>query len=477
MSRHSVIAVLRQLVGIFFSESVAHALRGSVLVAVMLLFLNATGAWKYFESTVRAHEFGRSAAQTHSVDAARLPLVILVDDAGYERYFEAKSPVDRARMLALLQTIAAHTDRNARVLVDIDLSPAPGQERVQGQLERFLAGAPGKWVLPAVRSANPETAAQLAAWRAGLCAAGIDFGLPYIPNEFGYPKLTHQYAGALADAAASRGTCVDPQQPLVQKPMPLSPLALKSGMVIPFSGDLAALGDMLDMLHPASIVLGGAWGQTDIFASPFGDRFGAQIHAAALAGADSGHRLAPHWMEALLSWTFVSVLSTLLVYLMRFFSAHMEGSHAGMVGHAFFAMRLQPVLLLAVVFLAFLSLTELIALIQAHGLWIDDTHLAAYLLVWFFITLNAGRKMPAGYTNWRAVFRGYIASPLLADAKSVIASWKALIAPVPGAAGPVISRRRAAFEGTCALISLTMQSLVPAASLMFLLYRSLRHAL
>ncbi|MBK4733112.1 CHASE2 domain-containing protein [Noviherbaspirillum pedocola] len=478
MNRDSLRGVLRQLVSLFFSESVAHALRGSVLVAMMLLFLNSTGAWKYFESTVRAHEFGRSAAETHSVDGARLPLVILVDDAGYERFFDGKSPVDRARMTTLLQTIAAHTRPDARVLIDIDLSPAPGQARGQAQLERLLRGAPGKWVLPAVRSANPDAAAQNAAWRATLCAAGVDFGLPYLPNEFGYPKLTHQYAGSLADVAAARGACVDPQQPFAQKAMPLSPLALKSGMVIPFSGDLEALGDMLDMLRPTSIVLGGAWGQADIFASPFGDRFGAQVHAAALAGAETGQRLAPRWMEVLLSWTFVSVLSTLLIYATRFLATHTGEGHAWLVGHAFFALRVQPVLLLAVVVAAFLGLSEVIAMVQSRsGLWIDDTRLAAYLMVWFFITIDAGRRMPPACKNWRSVVHDYITSPPLADVKSVAESWRVLFAPAPEAGGLSISRRRAAFEGACALVSLTMQSILPAASLMFLLYHSLLQAL
>jgi hypothetical protein len=476
MKRNSLLDALRQFIGIFFSESVAHALRGSVLVAVMMLFLHASGVWKYFESTVRSHEFARSAARTDSVDAARLPLVILIDDAGYEGFLEAKSPVPRGRMLTLLQTIAAHTDPQTRVLVDIDLSPMPGQAREQAQLDRFLLREPGKWILPAVRSARPETAAELAAWRAALCSKGVSFGLPYLPNEFGYPKLTHQYVGALADAAGKAVSCVDPQQPLEQTPMPLSPLALKSGMVIPFSGDLAALGDMLDLMHPSAVVLGGAWGQTDIFASPFGDRFGAQIHAAALAGVSTGQHFAPHWMGALLSWTFVSALSTLLIYLARYLATHTEGSHASMVGHTFFALRLKPILMLAVVFAAFLALTELLAVIHARtGLWMDSTALAAYLIVWFFITLEGGRKVPTGFKNWRSVFRGYIASPLLREAQSVADSWRALRDARMQTAEPHVSRRRAAFEGMCALASLMMQSVLPAVSLMYLLYHSLRH--
>jgi hypothetical protein len=121
---------------------------------------------------------------------------------------------------------------------------------------------------------------------------------------------------------------------------------------------------------------------------------------------------------------------------------------------------------------------EAIAMIQArYGLWLDDTRLAAYLLVWFFITIEAARRMPASYKNWRTVIHEYIASPPLADVKSVLKSWRALVASTPDATGLTISRRRPAFEGACALISLTMQSIVPAASLFFLLYHSLRPAL
>lgn len=473
---------LRQFSGVFFTQSVAHALRGSVLFAAFLLLLTSTGSWKYFGSTVTAHEMQRSAAWAPIRDVGDVPVFVAIDDYAYENFFHAESPVSRDSMLALLKTVSEHTRPSTRVVIDIDVSPVPGQAEGQRRLEGFLLQAPGKWVLPAVQSGDARLAATLAKWRNGLCASGIDFGLPYIPNEFGYPKLTHQYQHSLADAATGRGACADPAAARMQKAMPLQASYLKSGLIIPFSGDLVLLAALLDSIGPTSVVLGGAWGQTDVFATPFGDRYGAQVHAAALAGSRTRERLAPSWLEVLVSWTFVSLISTILFYLSQFLSRHTDTAPASMVGHAFFSMRLKPILMFIIVSGSFLLLVELLAVLHAFsGLWINTTKLGGYMAVWFVISSNLGRSAVAPVKNWKTAFRGQILSPLRADLGSVLKSaqvvfnrssaWPSTGWTDAGAAINV-SRPRAAFEGSCALVSLLMQSAVPVASLAYIFYKT-----
>lgn len=450
------------------------AFRASVLSSVLLMILASSGGWKYFTSTVTAHELMRSAAWTRTVDAESLPLVIEIDDSGYEKFFNAKSPVSRERMRTLLSTIAAHTDLATRVTIDIDLSPVPGQLKEQAALQEFLFAHPDKWILPAVRGGNPEAVTNLRQWRSMMCAHGVDFGLPYIPNEFGYPKMTHQYRDSLSDASVKHGTCADPDAALVQKASPLQPTYLKAGLVIPFSGDLEALASILDLVKPKAVVLGGAWGQMDVFATPFGERFGVQIHAAALAGAVSGEFLAPRWVELLLSWVFISVVTTCMYYASRFISDQTANTADNMVGHIFFGALVRPILLIGLAFTGFYFLIEALSMLHAAtGFWLSATKACGTLVVCLLVPWNMGRADPAEYRNLSKAVKEEVVLPIKNDLRSLwlsaqIVSGRATQWVYNGATRSM-SKGRAFFEGFCALLSLFFQSVFPVVSLAFII--------
>ena len=441
------------------------------------MLLASTGGWKYFTSTVTAHELMRSAAWTRSVDADALPLVIEIDDTGYEQFFHAKSPVSRERMQALLSTIAAHTDKTTRVTIDIDLSPVPGQTTEQAVLQKFLFADPQKWILPAVRGGNPEVVAGLHQWRSMMCSHGIDFGLPYVPNEFGYPKMTHQYRNSLGDVSVKRGVCADPDSPLIQKALPLQSTYLKSGLVVPFSGDLDALAGVLDLVKPKSIVLGGAWGQTDIFATPFGERFGVQIHAAALAGAISGEFISPAWADLILSWVFVSFVTTCMYYGSRFMTKQGANVADNMVGHVFFAERLKPIVLIILALTLLYLLMELLSMLHAAtGLWMSTAKLCGTVVVCLLVPWNMGRAEPTKYRNLSKAMKDEVVLPIQSDLHSIRQSalivtgklkrWDYKYGDLP------ISKWRALFEGGCALVSFLFQTVFPLISLLIVIYTS-----
>ena len=442
------------------------------------MILASTGGWKYFTSTVTAHELMRSAAWTRSFDAEALPLVIEIDDTGYEHFFNAKSPVSRERMLALLSTIAAHTDVATRVTIDIDLSPVPGQAAEQAALQEFLFAHPQKWILPAVRGGNPEVVSSLRQWRTMMCGHGIDFGLPYVPNEFGYPKMTHQYRNSLSDASVKRGICADPDSPMMQKAFPLQSTYLKSGLVVPFSGDLDALAGVLDLVKPKSIVLGGAWGQTDIFATPFGERFGVQIHAAALAGTITGETISPAWADLLLSWVFISFVTTSMYYASRFMSKQGANVADNMVGHTFFAERLKPIVLILLAFAQLYLLMELLSMLHAAtGLWMSTAKLCGTVVVCLLVPWNMGRAEPTKYKNLSKAMKDEVVLPIQNDLQSIRQSaliivgkskrWDYKYGDVP------ITKSRALFEASCALVSLLFQTVFPVVSLFIILYDSI----
>ncbi len=473
-------SVLRQIVGTFFSENVTRTLRTSLLSTAVMLLLSSTGTWKYMASTIDAYEMTRAVAWSGTAEIDKLPLVIAIDDTGYEKFFNAKSPVDRDNLHVLLATIAAHTRPETRVAIDIDLSPVPGQAAQQSALEQFLLQSPAKWILPAVRGGNPRLATNLATWRTGLCARGIDFGLPYIPNEFGYPKMTHQYANSLGDASSRHGTCADPELAMVQKALPLQPAYLKNGLVLPFSGDLDLLASLLDSINPSVVVLGGAWGQTDIFATPFGDRYGVQIHAAALAGAIEHEHLAPVWVEILSSWAFMSTMSILMFYLLQGLVRHTETHADSMPGHAFFTLRMRPLLVIGVVCAMLYLLMESLAMLHAAtGFWMNTAKIAGYTIVCLLVPWNLGRVEPAHFKTWKSAVRGHITVTLRKEMRSVRQSAGMVLGRQAlwrdGDKAIAMSRPRALFEGCCALTSLSMQSVLPIVSLGYILYKSLPH--
>lgn len=457
----------------FLAEGLLAILRSSLLSGGVVGLMAASGTWQYFSSTLSAYDLQRSAAWAGAVDAVRQPVLVMIDDTGYEKFFNAQSPVSRERVLALFRTIAEHTPKTTRIVVDIDVSPAMGQEAQQAELDRYVLQQPDRWVLPAVKSGNAETAQRLRQWRSDLCAKGVGFGLPYVPTEFGYPKITHQYQDGLADAGLQpKLPCADPDGGYIQKPLPLQSTAIKSGVVLPFSGDLEMLGQMLEATTPAVVVLGGAWGQTDIYGTPFGDRFGVQIHAAALAGGLNGNRLAPNAIELLVVWVFVSLISTLLGYLSERVNHFDTTQTSSMAGHAFFRERGKPFLFIVLTFGLLMGLSEVLAIAHVNtGLWISSSKVGCITLGTMLLTWDWGRTMPEQYNGFNHAWSEVVAKPIARDLGSMVQSFKILLGQnqrwIEAGKPVAISKKKVVFEGVCALVSLLSQTVLPITSLAY----------
>jgi hypothetical protein len=422
-----------------------------------------------------AHDVKRAAYWSHTDAASPRVLVVAIDDAGYQDYFSAKSPIDRDRAKQLLQTVAGHAPKAKRIVLDLDLSPVPGQVAGQKALDDFFLTAPQRWVLAAVNSGSEKDIAEQKIWRSQLCQKGISFGLPYLPNEFGYPRLTHQYQGGLADMALQpAGQCADPAASYRQKAMPLSPGMLQTGLVIPFNGDLKALGDVLDAVEPDWVVVGGAWGSTDIFATPFGDRFGVQVHAAALAGAMEDQRVAPHLLQLMVAWLFVGMASILLGYttlnLGRWFTPVTDE----MAGHRFFVLSVLPLVFTLTVLGLLLALSEVLSVLHARtGYWIPSSVVGCTALAAMFMSWNWGKGVARKHLSLKEAWIKVVSLPIKQDIQSIATSFKVVrLGPQPQAWGvglrdAQISRKRAAFEGFFALVSLIMQTIAPLGSVMY----------
>jgi len=472
---------LKKFLLAFIDEIFVHTLRGSLLVGGVVLLLSNTGAWQYFASSMLAHDIKRAAHWSQSDSSNPRVVVVAIDDAGYQNYFSAKSPIDRDRVKQLLQTVSVHAPNAKRIVLDLDLSPVPGQMAEQKELDDFFLTAPKRWVLAAVNSGSEKDRVDQKTWRAQLCQKGISFGLPYLPNEFGYPRLTHQYHNGLADMAVqAAGRCAEPSDTFKQKVMPLSPTMLQTGLVIPFNGNLKALGDMLDTVEPDWVVVGGAWGSTDIFATPFGDRFGVQVHAAALAGSMEQQRVAPHLLQLMVAWIFVSLASVLLGYMTVSLGRLFTPVSDEMAGHRFFTKSILPLVFTLSVLGMLFALSEVLSALHARtGYWIPSsvvgcTALATMILVW-----NWGKGATHAHLSLKEGWTKVVSLPIKQDMQSVAMAFQVVRhGPQPQAWGvepshAPISRKRAAFEGVFALLSLIMQTIAPLGSVLYAAFKSL----
>lgn len=457
----------------FLAEGLLSFLRLSLLWGGLGWLLATSGIGQYFTSTLYAHDLQRSAHWAQERGNIAQPVLILIDDTAYESFFQGRSPVSRSQMRALLQTVAEHTPATTRVVLDIDLSPTPSAPEGQEELDAFLSQHPKRWVLPASQSGLVDVAERERVWRSRLCQAGVGFGLPYVPTEFGYPVVTHQYVNSLAYAAgAAQLPCADPTAPMVRTAMPLQGAALQAGQTLPFSGDLAQLASALDAMAPSAVVIGGAWGQSDVLGTPFGERYGVQVHAAAVAGNMDGERLASSWVELVVIWVFVSFISTLRGFFYEQVDSMDGHPIASLPGHAFFKQTGGPVVFLVCMFLLIMGFSELLAVLHAFtGYWISTASVACFSICTILLTWDMGRIKPVHYPSFAQAWDDVVLRPVKSDVFSLHqaalrlwgrpATWGRV---EPGFA---LTRWQAVREGGLAFASLLSQTALPLSSLVF----------
>ena len=454
--------------------------RGSVLVIFATLLISNTGGWRFFTNSFLAHDLSRAAFWSKTELQPQKVVVVAIDDEGYQGYFSAKSPLDRNQMTQLLKTVAGSVPNAKRITLDLDLSPVPNQSVGQTALDSYILQDPKRWVLPAVNSGSAVDIAAQKSWRIQLCGQGISFGLPYVPNEFGYPKLVHQYKNGLAEMSLlPSGICADPVEKLRQRVMPLSPTMLDTGLVVPFSGDLKALAEILRAVEPDWVVIGGAWGNTDVFATPFGDRFGVQIHAAAVSGALEQQRIAPYWLQLLGAWLFVGLLSLVLSGTTQVFGRWFKPLTDQMTGHRFFIQTIHPLLFVLTTFALLYLLSESLSFLHARtGYWLPTGYVASVGVGTVLFTWNLGRITTVTYENYRIAWQKVVSTPIKQDVHSLKNSVKIIFLGSrlnnwSTSEGFVsVSRPRALTEALLSFSSLLVQVALPFSVSLYFALRS-----
>lgn len=231
------------------------------------------------------------------------PVVLAISDVLYESEFNQTSPLERARLATILRQLL---ESRPRVLaVDLDLSPAPVPDAGQAALDDLLLTARNKFpdtrliVITPFPSVSPQVRQQKAAWMRRMCdEAALIFALPTLLLQQG-TVLKYEKAPALEPlgilaAGQGRGVCKalgssgdidlpdEAQTATAHASASLRPINYRYfDGAAPVVLDKALLpGSVGDLIAQKTVFLGGAYGQSDLHATPHGDVPGVLIHAA-----------------------------------------------------------------------------------------------------------------------------------------------------------------------------------------------------
>lgn len=457
-----------------FREAQVSTLRGNLVIFGSMLLLSTTGVWRYMASSFDAHDMRRAVAHGSAPNAPAV-VVIGIDDQGYSRYFGGRSPLDQGRLAALLQALDAAAPTAGTIVVDLDLTPLPGEDRAA--LFAVFKRAPARWVLADVPAGQADGAAGRAAWRAALCTLGVRLASPLVPTTFGYASTSTQYAGSMADVALhpAASACHQNAAQVTAAATPpaiawaSSPHALSAGWVVPFQGDIKSARDAVEQLAPPWIVVGGMWGSGDMFNTPMGLRYGLQLHAAAIDGAVQHQRIAPQIAQFAAAWVGVAAMTLGFALIQMLLKQHIDPWTPAMKGLAFMRQSALPLAVIAYVFAGLIALSEVLAWITTHtGVWMPTSRVAAVVIVRVLLDWNWGVSPQVIDRSKNAAWRRTVLDPIRNDGQAIGFASRRLWALVRGRqplpeteASPPIGAVRAALDLLMVCLSLVVQTVFP----------------
>ncbi len=468
-------AAIQRLFSHLLAQVAIRSLRSSALTTGAVLLLSSLGAWQYLGNSLQAVDVRIASTAKVRVPPEKRVLIVAIDDGGYQKFFGGASPLRQDRLAEFLQVVAGNSPHAKKIVVDLDLAPTLRASETVA-LDAVLSERPDRWVLASITGATPADNAARASWRQKLCLRGTAFGLPHIPTVFGYINLSHQFSASLAEAAMATGSrsCIAPVLPLQLQSAPVSPHSLREGAVLAFGGDLSQLAQSLKALDPQWVIVGGTWGSDDSFLSPFGTRFGVEVHAAELAGRLTGLVEVRYWLQLCVAWIFVTVMSLLLSTTSRRVRQWLSFPATDLPGHQFFETRLFPLLLMSGVLFLAAVLNFLLGLIYGYaGVWIPSRTVGSVTLISVMLVWNWGKANFPDYRTLKEASTSALFTPFVAD----WASLKLAVRSLRGGGGygaiAGFGKARLAFEASMALLSILMQNVLPVVSVFYAMSKPL----
>ncbi|WP_025916231.1 CHASE2 domain-containing protein [Herminiimonas sp. CN] len=323
----------------------AHHLIAATMLFAVLHFLEHKQMLEWLDAAmIRIAAVGGSPlpAQRDAAEAQR-PSIIEIDRKAYESVFAEQAPLNRARLVELLDQI--DRQRTGVLAIDIDLSPTVS-ERAAG-VKRELDLALARLVRRGIRVvlALPSTAASAPgsnlAWVRARCVDGVAFADPTLHERLGVVSRVHidtptlaLVARALAaapggehgDVALAGRVCSlaahQQDEQVFQdsvtgadeagthvvhpaaEPRPLNPIASDWRFLRTASHGMglikgaAAIEDSASLRHV--VFIGGSYADTERFVTIGGPASGLAVHAASYISLALDTDDAPLWMVALL---------------------------------------------------------------------------------------------------------------------------------------------------------------------------------
>lgn len=293
---------------------------GSLIGAVLVQLLINSSFWKAGGAAISHAEAAASVAIESALGLAVAQqkqvrvVVVAIDDEVFRDRFAGVSPLNRATLSEIIAEVLNSTPTTTRVGIDLDVSPLPrkgtrdaGKDYQPDSLESLLTQNRQRLILarPDV-STDQQTQEWVRTLEDGGC--GVEFADAGVMEAFGLLDMSHDRTGSLAARASKPrvAACLaqvdtGPNVGLAAKNITRTALSL-SVLADPIAVSAKpGFGELLRSMSPSVVVIGGTWGQGDVFRTPFGERFGVQVHAARAAGHLEGRRTVAPWVQVLLA--------------------------------------------------------------------------------------------------------------------------------------------------------------------------------
>jgi len=298
-----------------------HHLLVALVVASVVAVLHWRGALGWLDAVMLSAAASVQAKASWSPEGSgrhdEMPVVVMIGEALYEREFRQTSPLDREKLAQFLRTTLQRGERPpATLVIDLDLSPVPGDERAQSKLDQALgdlvrAGThlliplPGRVETSELQHLKFSWLQKVCSWNRPDKTAGVTLALPQVREHFGrvvqYDTRQLGLGVVAAKPARADHLCervrTDPEQwrkPFVSTFFDARVFQDGQGSLQPFNAhffrrldDNLVVADSLGVAADTggrTVFLGGAYDDKDRFLTPL-DPAGSKIEGVAVHAA------------------------------------------------------------------------------------------------------------------------------------------------------------------------------------------------
>ncbi|MFK7779804.1 MAG: CHASE2 domain-containing protein [Candidatus Gracilibacteria bacterium] len=262
----------------------------------IILILSFIGIFD-IANTISLRNIANSITSENVYSTSNKSLTLMISNTFFEKEFKSKTPLDKDKLYTLLNNIIMQKPKS--IIFDLDISPDYDFSNLsKNLLNHKLYNLLKKHaininiILPfAFISDTQENKRIKKEWIKEMCTANIKFALPFLDAEMGVALRYHDYNNNLSLGQVSNlsicadvlsTTNIENLQNKYQKKYnqsekyPINYKNIQTSTII-----LNSMNDLKKYdLTDKSIFLGGGYGFSDKYITPYGEKYGVQIHEA-----------------------------------------------------------------------------------------------------------------------------------------------------------------------------------------------------